>query len=554
MFIRSIIYMLLCCMVLSSTSRADINYKPGDWVSYSTFRFVRGVATDQRFAYFATTGGISRYNLISNSWATPFTTSNGLADNNVHVIAVDPVYLNLWSATSEGVSRYDPGTDYWSTYLSGGGRFLTDIHSIGVTDDRRLFFEGSTGIAIFDLMRNIWMPSESSGGMLNNAGFIRWFGARERLQYKYPLFQTDLDYVFNPPESIIDKHAYTYPITSFTEDNFSNVWISTWGLNVGKASLRTLRLDIYRSGLSSRNVTSMLLDEDYIWFGSAPPLFGFRGLTPFQTVQESGSITRLNIITGVWDYILPHETDGLPAGSIKAMVADTSAVWIGMDRGLAVYDKSEKRWSSRPIQNLTSPDITALGLGDTHLWIGTTSGVNSMNRETRKIIPVTVPTIRDLWIYDIANGPNDTVWIATNRGVFRRSQTGKWQKIEDPETTNLHGTVFQIKMDKNLIWFGIGSALMKYDRKSGNWETYTIPLNVEDGPLRLYVTTESVWLGSRNGAARFEKHTGKWREYSTRDGLINDSVQALIPVGDFMWFGTPEGTTKFYWNDPARAD
>jgi ligand-binding sensor domain-containing protein len=77
---------------------------------------------------------------------------------------------------------------------------------------------------------------------------------------------------------------------------------------------------------------------------------------------------------------------------------------------------------------------------------------------------------------------------------------------------------------------------------------------VEDGPLRIYVTVQSVWVGSRNGAARFEKESNKWLVYTTQDGLINDSVQALMPDGDYMWFGTTEGVTRFYWNDPARVE
>ena len=109
-------------------------------------------------------------------------------------------------------------------------------------------------------------------------------------------------------------------------------------------------------------------------------------------------------------------------------------------------------------------------------------------------------------------------------------------------------------MDNDDVWFGIRTALLKYDRKTGDWQTYSIPLSVGDGPLRIYVTVQSVWVGSRNGAARFEKEGNKWLVYTTEDGLINDSVQALMPDGDYMWFGTTEGVTRFYWNDPARVE
>lgn len=549
------LFILLLYLLPAGDTCAEVNYKPGDWISYSTFRFVRGMASDQRHIYFATTGGLSRYNLVADKWATPLTTSNGLADNNVFVVAVDPVYLHVWCATREGVSRYDPGAEYWTTHLSGGGRFLTDVHSIGVTEDRRLFFESATGTAVYNLMNNQW-DTPFTGGELSErqTGFIEWYGARARRPYTYPLFNTDLDYVFNPPEAISDKRAFVFPITGFREDRYANVWISTWGLNVGQGSLRTLQMDVHKFGLAGRNVTAMLKVGEEIWFGSHLPPVEYGPISTFRTIRETGGISRYNTGTGDWNYFFAEDTDGLSSGAVTVMTADSSEVWIGTDRGVAYYDLDEDIWTSLPLPSLNSPGITALSLSPSTLWIGSRAGLYRMDRLNQQIVPVLQPPLRDIRIHDIAMGPRNSVWLATDNGVYRRNTVGKWQKIERPDATSLNGRVLYIAMDTHDIWFGTSAALLKYNRETGTWKSFSMPLSVKDGHMQISTTPAQVWVGAITGAARFEKSTEKWLVYSTRDGLINDAVQALLPSGDHIWFGTPAGVTRFYWNDPSRVE
>jgi len=38
------------------------------------------------------------------------------------------------------------------------------------------------------------------------------------------------------------------------------------------------------------------------------------------------------------------------------------------------------------------------------------------------------------------------------------------------------------------------------------------------------------------------------------DGLLDNLVQDLVLDGDYIWFGTPEGVTRFFWNNPRYRD
>ena len=105
---------LLPTLSYSQESRPRIretnpNYDQGDWVSYSVARFVTSIAVGTEYVYFGTTeSGITRYDQFRNSWDFPWTTSNGLADNEILALAFDQTTGYLWCASRTAVSFYHP--------------------------------------------------------------------------------------------------------------------------------------------------------------------------------------------------------------------------------------------------------------------------------------------------------------------------------------------------------------------------------------------------------------------------------------------------------------
>ena len=67
----------------------NTRYEPDDWTSYSMTRWITSLAEGREYVYFGTSGGVTRYNFYSNKWDTPWTTSDGLADNFVQAVAYD---------------------------------------------------------------------------------------------------------------------------------------------------------------------------------------------------------------------------------------------------------------------------------------------------------------------------------------------------------------------------------------------------------------------------------------------------------------------------------
>ncbi|MFH0931363.1 MAG: two-component regulator propeller domain-containing protein [Candidatus Zixiibacteriota bacterium] len=56
------------------------------------------------------------------------------------------------------------------------------------------------------------------------------------------------------------------------------------------------------------------------------------------------------------------------------------------------------------------------------------------------------------------------------------------------------------------------------------------------------------------GAWRLDKQNNIWKGYYKEDGLLDNNIQTLLLDGDYIWFGTQRGATRFYWNNPLRMD
>ncbi|RKY79699.1 hypothetical protein DRQ00_03135, partial [candidate division KSB1 bacterium] len=67
-------------------------------------------------------------------------------------------------------------------------------------------------------------------------------------------------------------------------------------------------------------------------------------------------------------------------------------------------------------------------------------------------------------------------------------------------------------------------------------------------------TDKAVWVGTEQAVYKYDKQRRTWRLFTTEDGLLDNTVQAILPAGDYVWFGTPKGLTRFYWNAPYRID
>ena len=503
---------LFCMLVLSSSVSSKGSYREGDWISYSVFRYITSITMDFDHVYFGTTGGVIRYDRYEKKWDLPFTTSDGLPDNWIRNIAYNPDRNEIWVDTYSGAAMYQPIFREWSEE--------------------------------FDFPAHL---AKSDTSRLNLPNFFMKYGL------------THL-----PDKYIMDSNLDQYKITNYLKGDFDDLWIATWGLGAGVASLRHLQLKMLKFGLYDKDVKAILIDKDDMWFGGS----GF--------FYRSQGITRYNRKTGTWNYYSAHYTSSLVSNQVNVIEADSKFVWLGTEDGLARFDKKKNSWKSyNTFKGLPDNEVTALKQEGDILWIGTRFGLAFYIAKKDSIRKVNDPLLKGIYIYSIL-ADSHFVWVGTERGVYAQDKSKRtWYRFSTPDNL-LFGQVRSIakyssgdSLDsssqdstdrktysgKDEIWFGTDMGILGYNPVTDEKIIYRSKFDLpEANVIKLVCDKRYVWVATENGVLRLDKKRDFWTKYTTEDGLLDDFVQDVVLDGDYIWFGTPQGVTRFFWNNPRLRD
>ena len=466
-------------------------YRPGDWTSYTVLRYVTSIAADFEHIYFATTGGVSVYNRIRDEWEPPLTTSDGLLDNNVTVAAYDQDNDEIWFGTRSGVCIYKPVFHTWYT----GGAFPMNLVQSGKSDTL------------------------------------------------LPGFFMDYGYNFYSEGYITDLYLNRYPVTVHYKDDWDDLWLGTWGLNVGLGSLRDLQLRMFKIGLYDSDVNAICLDKGAIWVGG-------RGFS-----FDSEAITRFDRNKNVWEYFEPERIGGLDNGRVNSIDADPRYVWFGTQDGLVRYDKRKSRWITfSTFKGLRDDWVTALKSDGDMLWIGTKSGLNFYLSRKDTLGYFRNRLVDNTYISSI-EADSEWLWVGTEWGVVRMNKSnGDWSVFSTPDGI-LNSPVRSIARNRNVLWFATDSGILSYDLLTDSTRVYMAKVSFPGSGIRkILCDDKNLWVATFQGAWKMNLKNEVWRLFEEEDGLLDDDVQDMVLDGDNIWFGTPEGLTRFFWKTPYIVD
>jgi peptide/nickel transport system permease protein len=137
--------------------------------------------------------------------------------------------------------------------------------------------------------------------------------------------------------------------------------------------------------------------------------------------------------------------------------------------------------------------------------------------------------------------PSGLVWVGTDEGVSRYSDTG-WDHFAETDGMRVLSIWSGRPAD---VWFGTDGAGLLHVR-SNKWTTFgTADGLPSDTVLAVWGKgSQTLWIGTEEGAAFYDG--GEWQTYTASDGLTGNEVRAVWGDGKgTVWFGTDAGLSRY---------
>jgi len=535
-------------------AQADIIYDPWDWVTYRFSQDIASISDGPEHVYFASPGGILRYQTFGRYWDFPITTSQGLSDFTVTAIYYDFHTHMLWASTPQGL-------DY---SMDGGGRWSkVSRDELGLRDREVIIRIGSTAEELFCVTPSQILKADHLSGFLimsysepppkdqitwGSSLMIGTAAVRDIVDGFTAMGGWNLELGWLNGPSLNEKA----PITTVHTDRFGDMWVGTRGGPVFRGDQQLMILEPKPVGLAQTNATVLEFWGTSLWVAgvSAPDVPS--GITLLDTDRSTSELFRRGV----------EISFGLDA--VTAIEKVGKQWWFGTPDGIQIYDPQKDTWTVfSKVKTLIDETISHLKTDGEYIYVGTRMGVVRVSVEKGILDPWPVT-------HDIGRWPSDALeWDGSNLWVSSRRHLWRWFADADffyqygsfgeeltgiqPGEATLMSPVTAVVSSDSMVYFADEFGLLIYNKTEGKWDRYTAEsklvgyrtldmdvANVDD-------STTVAWLATTNGAVMVNFRTGFVRQFGLRDGLPSQQITAVRVEGDQVWLGTAEGLCRFKW-------
>ncbi|MDZ7266653.1 MAG: hypothetical protein ONB48_02690 [candidate division KSB1 bacterium] len=527
------------------------HYRPGDWVSYGVNRYVSSVAASPEQAFFGTTTGIARFDILRGIWQPPYTTSDGLADNRIIAVGFDHITSTLWCATVKGLSRQHPASLRWTNFskMEIGVGENEDFVSLGFDNTSNWFQTSSGRLFRQDKFGNFFQPA---GGQVPEESVV-WFGERSPRPRPFPHFLMPPGYLFDPRGVVQDRHLRQARVTGVSRDRWGNMWLGTWGLGALRVDLNADQAQLISTGLASERVDALLFDEHGLWIGGLrntlrqPADESLEGITYWRNPRAGTSDNR------DWRYYDARYNFSMSSDEVNSFAHDGRLLYCATENGINIYDPQKDRWQRLlSLDGLASPRVNDLAIYGQYLYAATDLGLNritlaTIGRDSLGIAEVLPDMLRHVRIHDLDRQEN-LLWVASDHGPLvydMATDNGGFIEIE-----NGPGRIVTTAVScyDSLVWFGTDWGVEALDVVHRQWLATPARNTLGGAAIHALVAgPEVVWAGTNNGAFKYHPRRREWKHYTREDGLLDDHVNAIALERELVWFGTDLGVTVFRW-------
>ena len=135
-------------------------------------------------------------------------------------------------------------------------------------------------------------------------------------------------------------------------------------------------------------------------------------------------------------------------------------------------------------------------------------------------------------------------------------------RYSDPQGNNpFEGAMIRYLLpDGDFLWIGTERGLFYLDTNTGKYDWYVRrrskadeqseaqEVDLSDNVIyELYLDDSgTLWIGTLNGLTSFNRKTNTWKTYTTKDGLVSNTIASILPSNQGgLWVGTYNGLSYF---------
>ena len=456
-----------------------------------------------------------------------------LVSNYVKDLDWDEKRNELWIATQNGLSRYNPSEAKFFNI-----QMTPYADSIIENDISEILIAVRSG--------RLWYTTE------NHTGFN--------------CLSVEVDpYSDGPPPANhfehdpIDKESIAdNVITDFIEDRAGHVWIGTGQNGISFYSYVKPKFVHHKYdqenewGLKNEKIYSISTQSDgMMWVASG---FGLEKISYDGIRDQEYEKSILNV-----NYIIDLE------------IINDVMLWVATDQGILKIDTwndydaenilrfsdSDSLPPSRRISDNLVHDILPI---EDKIWVATGSGMVIIDTTTNSVTDFN----SDLIARVISQDSKGNIWLGTEMDGLFKIPSDLLDDIQKGKDFELEGHIFDksyrsgisssqitcVTEDRNgVIWVGTNGGLNKYISEDDNFEHYF----VQDGLPSNYITgvvvddSNGLWISSKKGISFFDQTDKTFTNYSLTDGIGNIDFHRHSydqSADGYIFFGGPMGITK----------
>ena len=329
------------------------------------------------------------------------------------------------------------------------------------------------------------------------------------------------------------------PVYSVFADRDGDVWIGLTGRGVAAwRGYNEWESFTARSGLTSETVFGMAtMAGGGLWAGTENGLYaGTKGAGGWSWGR----------VKGVGDISVQGVSRG-PDGQ----------VWLGTSgAGVARVDPAGGgvQWYREPegVASRFVPSILADRTGT--VWAGTMAGLFRLRAGAKQFEPVDPLPAVACW--DVEEGPDGTVWVATSWGVWQQKGSG-WRHYLTKDGLDHDNVLAVLPDDRGSVWIGyrlVGTITRLTPPERPGGKAAVTQINPAVGPASnityflKFDNDRRIWAGTNVGVEVFSASGTHWDRFDQSDGLIWNDCDLHGFVADAnggIWIGTSAGLSRY---------